>query len=207
MLYGQGDGKLPSQGSAIIRLDRLPLTLTLPSKNNHHQVLQGWISDPITDTAGVSFAAVSIASFIWITDNASILKVESVTLMGALVYASQKSGHVVIHTDSRAAIDNLQQSMPNNNIHNLTTILVLTQHILGQLVEPLNDMNIKTGKGLSRHRLETGHAGILQRHTEEIRASPSARWYGDEIGYEPLIFSTLRLRGDKMIMHRLRLGY
>lgn len=52
--------------------------------------------------------------------------------MGALAHASLREVHVVMHTDSRAATDNLQHSMPNDNIYLLPSLLTLVQRILAQ---------------------------------------------------------------------------
>lgn len=52
--------------------------------------------------------------------------------MGALAHASQKEERLVIHTDSRAAIDSLQYNMANDNTYLLTTVLTTAQRILDQ---------------------------------------------------------------------------
>ncbi|XP_069990651.1 uncharacterized protein [Penaeus vannamei] len=51
--------------------------------------------------------------------------------MEALTHASLRAGHVVIHTDSRATINSLQHSIPQD-IYLLTSVLTIAQRILGQ---------------------------------------------------------------------------
>lgn len=46
---------------------------------------------------------------------------DNVSLLMTLAHVSQKEGHVVIHTDSGAAIDSLQHSMPSDIVYYLTT--------------------------------------------------------------------------------------
>lgn len=52
--------------------------------------------------------------------------------MGAVAHAFLRKGHVVLHTDSRAAINCLKHSMPNDNIYILISVFTLTQRILAQ---------------------------------------------------------------------------
>ena len=148
---------------------------------------------------------------------------------------SQKQ-ETLIHTDSRTAIDCLQHSSPKDNIYLLTTILTITQRILAQgrriiinwvpshigirgneLADrlavsgrgmPPNPMIIKPSCNLLRKK-STGVANsfLLQLHREATRSSPSARWYSEATGYEPLALSELKNRGTEVILHRMRLGY
>lgn len=60
--------------------------------------------DPINHTTSAGFAARDARTSIRVTDNVSSLQTETVTILGALAYASLKDGHMVIHTDSKSAI-------------------------------------------------------------------------------------------------------
>ena len=53
----------------------------------------------------------------------------------------------------------------------------------------------------------TANSFLLQLHREETRYSPSASWYSDATGYEPLALSEINNRGTEVILHRMRLGY
>jgi len=192
--------------------------------------------DPLNHTAGAGFAARDATQSMRVTDNASSLQAEAVAIMGALAHASLREGHVVIHTDSRAAIDCLQQSSPKDNIYLLTTVLTIAQRILAQgrriiinwvpshigirgneladrLADigrgmPPNPMIIKPSRKILRQKCNaTARAFLLQLHREKTRSSPSARWYSDATGYEPLALSEAINRGTEVILHRIRLGY
>lgn len=68
--------------------------------------------DLITIIAGAGFAARGIAQSMMVINNIS-LQAETAAIMGALVHASGKGEHV-IHTDSKTAIDYLQQGTPTD---------------------------------------------------------------------------------------------
>lgn len=73
---------------------------------------------------------------------------------------------------------------------------------------PPNIIIIKPSRATLRGRVEAaGHAEVLQLYWEESRTSPSARWYGDITGYEPLMLSMIKSHGTNVIMHRLRLSF
>lgn len=63
-------------------------------------------------------------------NSASSLLAEAVAIMGALAHSSQREGHRVIYTDSRAASDSLQHSLPNGTIYLLTIVLIMALSIL-----------------------------------------------------------------------------
>lgn len=67
---------------------------------------------------------------LFVIDNTSSLQVEAVALMGALAHVLLSAGHVVIHTDSRGAIDSLQHVSPSDNTFYLLTIVLTAQRIL-----------------------------------------------------------------------------
>ena len=192
--------------------------------------------DPLTHTAGAGFAARDATISMRVTDNASSLQAEVVAIMGALRHASRRKGHVVIHTDSKGAVDCLQQRSPTDNIYLLTTIGTITQRMLAQgrriiinwvpshigirgneladrLAEigrgmPPNPMIIHQSRSLLRRKCTVAaNSFLLQLHREETRHSPSASWYSDATGYEPLALSEINNRGTEVILHRMRLGY
>lgn len=87
--------------------------------------------DPISNTASTSFAAKDATKSMRLTDNAFLLQAETVGIMGALTHVSIGEGHVVIYTDSMAAIDSLQHSI----CHSLLATQSKSQNIpLSQMV-------------------------------------------------------------------------
>lgn len=66
-----------------------------------------------------------------VTDNASLLQTEIVAVMRTLSQTSLRKRQVVMYTDPWAAIDSIQQSIPND-IYLLTNVLNIVQKILAQ---------------------------------------------------------------------------
>lgn len=85
----------------------VPLVLRVVANN-----FTDGLFDLITIIAGAGFAARGIAQSMMVINNIS-LQAETAAIMGALVHASGKGEHV-IHTDSKTAIDYLQQGTPTD---------------------------------------------------------------------------------------------
>ena len=192
--------------------------------------------DPDTNVAGAGFTCGNVATPIRVPGKVSSLQAEAVAIMGALAHAYQKEGHVVIHTDSRAAIDSLQHSMPNDIIFLLTSVLYNAQVILAQGRRVIlnwvpshigiegnerADRIAELGKGLpitgpalypSRQRLRQSTVAVGQRRVREQHIGAAARstpckWYRDTTGYDPLTLPRDTSREAEVLLHRLRLEY
>ena len=87
--------------------------------------------NPNTGTAGAAFITQGVSAA-WRTSNhSSTLQTELVGILGALVHAQDRPERtVVIHTDSKSALQSLHQRRHKDNVQVVTTILGLAQGLV-----------------------------------------------------------------------------
>merc|ERR1712212_609673 len=89
--------------------------------------------DQHSHTAGSAFVVNRENLKVRTSDTSSTLQTEAVAIQEALNHALiQHNSHVVIHTDSLAAINILSQDVPRDNINLITSIIVLLRRLKAQ---------------------------------------------------------------------------
>lgn len=193
--------------------------------------------DPTTGATGSAFIAGDQVVGWRNSDHSSSLQTELAAIHGALRHAmTEGSRHIVVHTDSKAALQVLQRSYQRDNIALSTTILGLAQQMAaeGQVVL-LNWIPSHVGLA-GNDRADTAakqastHLGIekhlrpslsytrtvarvearketYQRHRQMINTSRSMRWYAGATDFQPLSSALQKLRSTETAAYRLRLGY
>ena len=174
----------------------------------------------------------------WRTSNhSSTLQTELVGILGALAHARDRQEHtVVIHTDSKSALQSLQQRQHRDNVQVVTTILGLVQGLVrGGRRAVLNWIPSHVGirgneradeaarRASSRPSVEYAVRPSLHQVKDKARHATktlarqaqrqaegtlrSAAWYARTSGHTPLSPTFQRCRKDAVHLHRLRLGY
>ncbi|KAG0718417.1 putative RNA-directed DNA polymerase from transposon BS [Chionoecetes opilio] len=144
-------------------------------------------------------------------DHCSTLQTELVAIQHALEHARHRREEmVVVHSDSRSALQVLQQlSPPTDNVRLTTTILGLAQRIAAQgrhvrLNWVPSHHSIQQGKTMARRAAANN---TEQQHREMEASSRQAAWYAKATAYRPLLPARQLSRADEVKLHRLRLGY
>ena len=194
--------------------------------------------DPETETSG---SAVTSANFsaCWRTSNkASTMQTELVAIKQALTYTKDnENGPVVIHCDSKSAMQALQQTKIKENRNLITSIHVLIKHhhnqdrhitfnwIPSHIGIPGNEEADRLAKQTNRmERIQI----VLQPSLQQIKNSTkpiykdtliknvklwvehnsrSAKWYYKTTDLIPPPIDKHTHREIAVILHRLRLGY
>ncbi|KAG0714112.1 hypothetical protein GWK47_014768 [Chionoecetes opilio] len=165
--------------------------------------------DPERGTTG---AAVVIGQEVlsWRTpDHCSTLQTELVAIQHALEHARQRREEmVVVHSDSRSALQVLQQlSPPTDNVRLTTTILGLAQRIAAQGRHVRLNW-VPSHVGLRGNEAADEAARAVTSNKPEMEASSrQAAWYAKATAYRPLLPARQLSRADEVKLHRLRLGY
>ncbi|KAG0727102.1 hypothetical protein GWK47_035337 [Chionoecetes opilio] len=138
------------------------------------------------------------------------------TVLVAIQYALEHARHrreemVVVHSDSRSALQVLQQlSSPADNVRLTTTILGLGQRIAAQ------GRHVRLNWVPSHVALRGNEAAdeaaravtsTEQQHREMEASSRQATWYAKATAYRPLLPSRQLSRADDIKLYRPRLGY
>ncbi|KAG0720484.1 hypothetical protein GWK47_048421 [Chionoecetes opilio] len=139
-------------------------------------------------------------------DHCSTLQTELVAIQHALEHARHRREEmVVVHSDSRSALQVLQQlSPPTDNVRLTTTILVLAQGIAAQ------GRHVRLNWVPSHHTAgqDDGQTCCTeQQHREMEASSRQAAWYAKATTYRPLLPVRQLFRADEIKLHRLRPGY
>ncbi|KAG0719567.1 hypothetical protein GWK47_050197 [Chionoecetes opilio] len=194
--------------------------------------------DPATGAAGAAFVSGQTTKQWRLTDGASCLQAELVAIRGALHHALEShSPHVIIHTDSKFSIQALKDTQPQDNIHLLTSTLLLAQRLaargckitlnwvpshVGLNGNETADRAAKSAAALpspttavlpslSQTLLKiksASHALSRQQHEATVAlSSPSASWYAAATAYHPLPQDPSIPPLVRDRLHRLRLGF
>ncbi|KAG0713960.1 putative RNA-directed DNA polymerase from transposon X-element [Chionoecetes opilio] len=143
-------------------------------------------------------------------DHCSTLQTELVAIQHALEHARHRREEmVVVHSDSRSALQVLQQlSPPTDNVRLTTTILGLAQRIAAQ------GRHVRLNWVPSHHTAgqDDGQTCCRQQHRaatpREMEASSrQAAWYAKATAYRPLLPARQLSRAEEVKLHRLRLAY
>ncbi|KAG0713577.1 hypothetical protein GWK47_015910 [Chionoecetes opilio] len=194
--------------------------------------------DPATGAAGAAFVSGQTTKQWRLTDGASCLQAELVAIRGALHHALEShSPHVIIHTDSKSSIQALRDTQTQDNIHLLTSTLLLAQRLaargckitlnwvprhVGLSGNEAADRAAKSAvalpspttavlPSLSQTLLQiksASHALSRQQHEATVAlSSPSASWYAAATAYHPLPQDPSIPPHVRDRLHRLRLGF
>ncbi|KAG0703356.1 hypothetical protein GWK47_024867 [Chionoecetes opilio] len=173
-----------------------------------------------------------------LTDGASCLQAELVAIRGAFHHALEsQSPHVIIHTDSKSSIQALRDTQSQDNIHLLTSTLLLAQRLaargckitlnwvpshVGLSGNEAADRAAKSAAvlpspttavlpSLSQTLLKiksASHALSRQQHEATVALSSlSASWYAAATAYHPLPQDPSIDPHVRDQLHRLRLGF
>ncbi|KAG0722292.1 hypothetical protein GWK47_044757 [Chionoecetes opilio] len=145
-------------------------------------------------------------------DHCSTLQTEPVAIQHALKHARHRREEMmVVHSDSRSALQVLQQlSPPTDNVRLTTTILGLAQRIVAQGRHVrLNWVPSHVGLRGNEAADEAARAvtSTEQQHREMEASSRQAAWYAKATAYRPLLPARQLSRADEVKLHRLRLSY
>ncbi|KAG0726792.1 hypothetical protein GWK47_004182 [Chionoecetes opilio] len=194
--------------------------------------------DPATGAAGAAFVSGQTTKQWRLTDGASCLQAELVAIRGALHHALEShSPHVIIHTHSKSSIQALRDTQPQDNIHLLTSTLLLAQRLaargckitfnwvsshVGLSGNKAADRAAKSAAvlpspttavlpSLSQTLLKiksASHALSRQQHEATVAlSSPSASWYAAATAYHPLPQDPSIAPHVRDRLHCLRLGF
>lgn len=193
--------------------------------------------NPDTKACGAAVHSHNFTGLWKISNSCSSTQTELIAILKALEHASsQQQSHIIIHTDSKSAIQTIQNTEPKQNIKLITTILhqlhtLKTQNKsitlnwipshIGLLGNEAADKSANLAANLPNihitiHPTQTQikssttpllHKLTLQHHKNHLRVSPSAYWYQLATKYEPPPISKSTPRKLAVILHRLRLGY
>ena len=193
--------------------------------------------DQHSHTAGSAFVVNRENLKVRTSDTSSTLQTEAVAIQEALNHALiQHNSHVVIHTDSLAAINILSQDVPRDNINLITSIIVLLRRLKAQNREVIlnwvpshidiigNERADREAESArkrptvdvvvqpSRKQLALRTAALAREkarefHAAECVAHDSALWYKMATEDEPWVCSRDMDRDVEVTLHRLRLGY
>ncbi|KAG0730005.1 Ribonuclease HI [Chionoecetes opilio] len=194
--------------------------------------------DPATGAAGAAFVSGQTTKQWRLTDGASCLQAELVAIRGTLHHALEShSPHVIIHTDSKSSIQALRDTQSQDNIHLLTSTLLLAQRLaargckitlnwvpshVGLSGNEAADRAAKSAAALpspttavlpslSQTLLKiksASHALSRQQHEATVAlSSPSPSWYAAATAYHPLPQDTSIPPHVRDRLHRLRLGF
>ena len=193
--------------------------------------------DPVRGTTGAAVAFGGEVLSWRLPDHCSTLQTELAAIRHALEHAQAREEEtVVVHTDSRAALEVLQQVQPADNVFLTTTILGLIQSLascgrrvrlnwipshVGVRENEVADEAARTATrkpavtsdvpiSLRQVKAAARHA-VQQRMERQHRAleesSRQAVWYARATAYQPLLRSLQRTRAEEVVLQRLRLGY
>ncbi len=170
-------------------------------------------------------------------DHCSTLQTELVAIQMALEHAHhQQEPTVVLHTDSRAGLQVLQQPHPKDNVGLVTAILGSLQSItaqgrrvklnwipshVGVLGNEAADAAAKRAAGgpqvtrhvtpsLSQVKARARRAAARHAHLTHRQLAGRKRqaaWYAAATDYQPLSASQQQPRADGVLLQRVRLGY
>ena len=204
--------------------------------NDSYQYFTDGSVNPDTKTCGAAVHAHNYSGLWRISNSCSSTQTELIAILKALEHAhSQIQTHIIIHTDSKSALQILQNTKPKQNIYLITNILHqlhtlklqnknitfnwIPSHI-GLMGNEAADESAKLAANLpnihitlhpTQSQIKSSTASIihkitLQNHKNYIRVSPSAYWYQLSTKYEPPPISKSTPRKLAVILHRLRLG-
>lgn len=194
--------------------------------------------DPEAESTGAAVWS-TVFSGMWRTSNScSTTQTELVAISKALEHATlQHYSSIAIHTDSRAALQAIQKTKPQDNIFLITTCQAYLQRLrqlntdvvihwipshVGVQGNDNADLAAKTATKLfnvqltvhpSRSQLIKKSKQVLSQlklkahHEWVARDSPSALWYKAATEYQSHTISKFTKRHLATIVHRLRLGY
>ena len=193
--------------------------------------------DPESGTTGAA-AITGGTQLSWKTsDHGFSLQTELVAIPHALEHAQRcPEAMVVVHTDSRAALQVLQQPHPSDNVWLITFILDSLQSLVaqerrarlhwipshvgirGNKVVDETAKRAAAGPIITRHvppsrrqvkarARRTAPQRIHQRHRELEASKRQAAWYAAATDYHPLDAAQQQSREDSVLLQRVRLGY
>ena len=193
--------------------------------------------NPTTGTAGAACISNGV-SVAWRTsDHSSTLQTELVGILAALDNAQNRpEPTVVIHTDSKTALQSLKQRRHKDNIQVVTTILGMVQGLVdnGRRViinwipshvglhgneradelarrassRPVVDYVVLPSiRQMKAKARHTTRTLACQAQRQAEGTLRSAAWYAKTSGRSPLNPTLQRCRRDATHLHRLRLGY
>ncbi|MEL7523335.1 MAG: ribonuclease H family protein, partial [Cyanobacteria bacterium J06553_1] len=193
--------------------------------------------DPITGTAGAAFTTQGVTVACRTSNHSSTLQTELVGILGALSHAQDGLERtVVVHTDSKTALQSLQQRRHKDNVQLVTTILGLAQRLLRSGRRVIlnwipshvgihgNERADEAARRASSHPVvdyavrpslrqvkdvarRTTRALACQAQRQAEGTLRSAAWYAMTSSRSPLNPTLQRCRRDAVHIHRLRLGY
>ena len=173
-----------------------------------------------------------------LSNDCSTLQTELVAISKALQHAAtQHNKSIIIHTDSKSAMQALQHSQPRDNVHIITSILAQLQEFQSQNRPVVlhwipshvgiggNDVADEAAKAATRsssvhiqvpasvqqiknHLRKTTKLHIKKSFLHALNAgSQSAKWYLAATKGEPPFADKKTPRQTQVSLHRLRLGY
>ena len=193
--------------------------------------------DPTTGASGSAFVAGTDTTSWRVSDHCSTLQTELAAIHGALQHAVQtREERVVVHTDSKTAIQALRRRHQKDNIALTTSILSLAQRMVadGRTVvlnwipshvglkgndqadtaarvacaHPQVEVNIRPSLTNTRALVRTTtHGRAHQRYQQQLASSSSMRWYRTATDFTPINGALCSTRTIEVATHRLRLGY
>ena len=193
--------------------------------------------DPTKGTAGAAFVSQEVSEAWRTSDHCSTLQVELVGILGALTHAQTRDeSSIIIHTDSRAALQTLLQPQHKDNVSLVTNILGLANRlahsgkqiqlnwipshvgICGNMraddaarratMRPNIDCAVRLSLRQTKERIRGATWAIAHRQ-RQIAAGTlrSVAWYAKTSNGASLDPTFQRKRRDAVLLHRLRLGY
>ncbi|XP_069181114.1 uncharacterized protein [Procambarus clarkii] len=172
-----------------------------------------------------------------LSNGCSTLQTEMLAIQKALEHAlAQHRQHVIIHTDSRTAIETLQQEHICDNIHLITNVISLMQTLKRQgrrvvinwvpshvgiigndiadeaanFATKRRNVDIYIPQTLSQIKKVIRNRAMQKMysdHNTAVATSGSTGWYKNSTNYEPLSLMKGSSRATEVHLHRIRLGY
>ena len=193
--------------------------------------------DPISGAAGSAYVTENVVVSWRNNNHASTLQTELAAIDGALAHAEGGQGStIIVHTDSKGALQTLQRRHQTDNIRLATSILgraremtargacIRLNWIPSHVGLAGNERADTAARQATHLPMATVHLRPSLRQTKEKArnrawsithnthqrmaiTSPSMRWYQTATGLQPLIPSRRRTRAVAVATQRLRLGY
>ncbi|XP_076032993.1 uncharacterized protein LOC143020456 [Oratosquilla oratoria] len=194
--------------------------------------------DPNTGRCGAAIVVDNGETNHWrVSDGCSTLQTELAAVLQALEHAQATDRQtIVIHTDSKGALDVLQRGVGADNVFLQTSIEIMITRlhqrdrktiihwIPSHINTPGNTLADDAAKAATRRgeitipvtpsmtqirSASNKRTRIMaqEEHSNLIATSASAKWYYLTTRYEPISFPTGAHRRVESIIHRLRLGY